>query len=645
MKPPKLNKATPAGLLIAVGIVFGDLGTSPLYTFDAIVRGKPINELLVIGGASCVIWTLTMLTTVKYVVFAMRADNNGEGGIFSLYALIRRYAGTAVIFAMIGGAAMLANGLLTPPITVTSAVEGLQLPHGVTVKIVLGIIIALFAVQQFGTNFIGKYFGPIMFVWFSTMAIIGVSHISDNWEVLKAFNPYYAIKLLATYPKGFLILAAVFLCTTGAEALYADLGHCGRDNIRYSWIFVKICLILSYLGQAAWTLQFKGEVIPSGTRIFFAIMPEWFVPFGIAIATMAAIIASQAMISGSFTLISEAIKLNLWPKMKIHYPTEAKGQLYIPGINLFLAIGCVVVVLFFKGESKNMEAAYGLAITVTMIMTTLMLIYYLMLSHINKWWVALFLVVYLTIEFAFLFANIHYFMDGGYVTLIIGAALFLVNYVWYKARKIQKRYLEFVKLKDYLPQLQEVSVDTSIPKYSTHLVYLTAAHKKEEIEQTIMYSIFNKKPKRADIYWLLHVEVLDEPYRCDYLVDTIIPNEVIRITFRLGFRIDQKINLMFRRAVEEMVERKEVNIISRYESLSKNNVAGDFRFVVMSKFLSQNNDLPFLEKLVMKGYFYLKKISLSEERGFGLDSSFVTIEKFPLIIKPVKDLRLRRVYE
>ncbi|HLR38137.1 MAG TPA: KUP/HAK/KT family potassium transporter [Chitinophagaceae bacterium] len=645
MKPPKLNKATPAGLLIAVGIVFGDLGTSPLYTFDAIVRGKPINELLVIGGASCVIWTLTMLTTVKYVVFAMRADNNGEGGIFSLYALIRRYAGTAVIFAMIGGAAMLANGLLTPPITVTSAVEGLQLPHDVTVKIVLGIIIALFAVQQFGTNFIGKYFGPIMFVWFSTMAIIGVSHLSDNWEVLKAFNPYYAIKLLVTYPKGFLILAAVFLCTTGAEALYADLGHCGRDNIRYSWIFVKICLILSYLGQAAWALQFKGEVIPSSTRVFFAIMPEWFVPFGIAIATMAAIIASQAMISGSFTLISEAIKLNLWPKMKIHYPTEAKGQLYIPGINLFLAVGCVLVVLFFKGESKNMEAAYGLAITVTMIMTTLMLIYYLMLSHINKWWVALFLMVYLTIESAFLFANIHYFMDGGYVTLIIGAALFLVNYVWYKARKIQKRYLEFVKLKDYLPQLQEVSVDTSIPKYSTHLVYLTAAHKKEEIEQTIMYSIFNKKPKRADIYWLLHVEVLDEPYRCDYLVDTIIPNEVIRITFRLGFRIDQKINLMFRRAVEEMVERKEVNIISRYESLSKNNVAGDFRFVVMSKFLSQNNDLPFLEKLVMKGYFYLKKISLSEERGFGLDSSFVTIEKFPLIIKPVKDLRLRRVYE
>lgn len=645
VKQPNLKKVTGAGLLIALGIVFGDLGTSPLYAFDAIVRGKPINELLVIGGASCIIWTLTMQTTFKYVLIAMRADNNGEGGIFSLYALIRRYAKSAVIFAMIGGAAMLANGLLTPPITVTSAIEGLRLPHDVTVKIVLGIIIVLFAVQQFGANFIGKYFGPIMAVWFSMMAIMGLLHISDDWAVLKAFNPYYAIELLATYPKGFLILAAVFLCTTGAEALYADLGHCGRDNIRISWIFVKICLLLNYLGQSAWALQFSGQVIPPDTRIFFAIMPHWFVPFGIAIATMAAIIASQAMISGSYTLISEAIKLNLWPKMKIHYPTEAKGQLYIPGINLFLAVGCVAVVLFFGGESKNMEAAYGLAITVTMIMTTFLLIYYLILSRVKKGWVALFLIVYLTIEFAFLFANIHYFPEGGYVSVVIGGILFLVNYIWFKARKIQNRYVEFVKIKDYLPQLQEISADTSISKYSTHLIYLTSANDPAEIEHKIIYSIFNKKPKRADIYWLLHVDVLDEPYRCDYIVHTIIPNEVIRIEFRLGFRVEQRINLMFRRVVEDMVKRKEVNIISRYDSLSKNNIAGDFRFIVMSKFLSHDNDLPLAERLIMRGYFFLKKISLSEERGFGLDSSFVTIEKFPLIIQPVRDLKIRRVYQ
>lgn len=645
MSSPNLKKATFAGMLLALGIVYGDLGTSPLYTFDAIARGRPITDLLIIGGASCIIWTLTMQTTVKYVLIAMRADNKGEGGIFSLYALIRRYAKQAVIFAMIGGAAMLANGLLTPPISVTSAIEGLSLPHDMTVKIVLVIIIVLFAVQQFGANFIGKYFGPIMLVWFTMMAIMGLLHISDDWSVFRAFNPYYAIKLLATYPKGFLILAAVFLCTTGAEALYADLGHCGRDNIRMSWIFVKICLILNYLGQAAWALQYRGQVIPEDTRIFFAIMPAWFVPIGIAIATMAAVIASQAMISGSYTLVSEAIKLNLWPKMKINYPSEAKGQLYIPGINLFLAVGCVGVVLFFGGESKNMEAAYGLAITITMIMTSFMLIYYLMLTRVKKGWIALYLVVYLTIEFSFLFANIHYFPQGGYVTVILGFAIFLVNYIWFKARKIQNRYVEFVKLEDHLPQLQELSTDNSIPKYSTHLIYLTSANNPEEIEHKIIYSIFNKKPKRADIYWFLHVDVLDEPYRSDYVVETIIPNEVIRIEFRLGFRVEQRINLMFRRVVEDMVKNKEVNILSRYESLSKNNIAGDFRFIVMSKFLSHDNDLPLLERLIMRGYFLLKKVSLSEERGFGLDSSFVTIEKFPLIISPVTNLRLRRVYD
>ena len=640
-----LKKVSAAGLLVALGIVYGDIGTSPLYAFDAITRGKPITDLLALGGSSCIIWTLTLQTTVKYVLIAMQADNKGEGGVFSLYALIRRYAKRVVIFAMIGGAAMLANGLLTPPISVTSAIEGLNLPHDVTVKIVLVIIILLFAIQQYGANFIGKYFGPIMLVWFTMMAVMGLLHIGDDWSVFRAFNPYYAVKLLATYPKGFLILAAVFLCTTGAEALYADLGHCGRDNIRISWIFVKICLILNYLGQAAWTLQYRGQVIPENTRIFFAVMPTWFVPIGIFIATMAAIIASQAMISGSYTLISEAIKLNLWPKMKINYPTEEKGQLYIPGINLFLAVGCVAVVLFFGGESKNMEFAYGLAITITMIMTSLMLIYYLMLTRVKKGWIALYLVVYLTIEFSFFFANIHYFFQGGYVTIILGTGIFLVNYIWFNARKIQNRYVEFVKIADHLPQLQELSNDASIPKYSTHLVYLTSADNPKEIEHKIIYSIFNKKPKRADIYWLVHVDVVDEPYRCDYIVDTLIPNEVIRIEFRLGFRVEQRINLMFRKVVEDMVKKKEVNIMSRYESLSKNNVVGDFRFIVMAKFLSHDNDLPLVERMIMRGYFFLKKISLSEARGFGLDSSFVTVEKFPLIIAPVTNLNLRRVYQ
>lgn len=639
-----LQKVTSAGLLVALGIVFGDIGTSPLYTFSAIVRDKVLDDLLIIGGVSCIIWTLTLQTTIKYVVITLRADNNGEGGIFSLFALVRRHARWTVLFAMIGGAALLADGLITPPITVTSAIEGLQLPHDMTVKIVLVILTALFFIQQFGTHFIGRYFGPVMLFWFTMLAAMGLLHIVDDWSIFRAFNPYYAIKLLAVYPQGFLILGAVFLCTTGAEALYSDLGHCGRANIRVSWIFVKTCLILNYLGQGAWLLTHSGTVLDAQINPFFAIMPHWFIPVGIAVATMAAIIASQALLSGSFTLVSEAMRLNLWPKMKINYPTEQKGQLFMPGINLMLWLGCSAIVLFFQ-ESKNMEGAYGLSITITMIMTSCLLIYYMMIRRVRGGWITLYLVIYLTIEFSFLFANLDKFPHGGYVTILVGGVLFGIMYVWYKARKIKNRYVEFVRMEGYLGQLQELSNDSSIPKYSTHLVYLTSANNPKEIEHKIIYSIFNKKPKRADLYWFIHVDVLDEPYRSDYTVDTIIPNEVIRVEFRLGFRVEQRINLMFRKVVEDMVRNKEVNITSRYESLSKNNVTGDFRFIVMEKFLSHDNDLPLYERLIMKAYFVLKKISLSEERGFGLDSSFVTIEKFPLVIAPVTDLNLRRVYD
>ncbi|WP_344975334.1 KUP/HAK/KT family potassium transporter [Compostibacter hankyongensis] len=644
MSRQNLNKATLAGLIVALGIVYGDIGTSPLYTYSAIVRGKPIEDLLVIGGASCIIWTLTLQTTLKYVILTLQADNKGEGGIFSLYALVRRHAKWAVLFGMIGGASLLADGLITPPITVTSAIEGLNLGPHYTVRLVLVIMAGIFMMQQFGTKSIGRLFGPIMMLWFVMMAFFGLSHLADNWSILRAFSPHYAIELLATYPKGFLILGAVFLCTTGAEALYSDLGHCGKNNIRVSWIFVKCCLILSYLGQGAWLLQHRGKVLPDQLNPFFALMPSWFVPAGITIATMAAIIASQALISGSFTLVSEAMRLNLWPKLKINYPTEEKGQLFIPSINLMLFVGCCAIVLFFQ-ESKNMEAAYGLSITITMLMTSCLLAYYLYIRRVKPGWLVLYLVVYLSIEFSFLFANLDKFPHGGYVTILLGGLLFLTMWVWYKSRKIRNRYVEFVRIDDYLPLLQELSNDTSIPKYSTHLVYMTSANDPKEIEHKVIYSIFNKKPKRADIYWLIHVDVLDEPYRCDYVVNTIIPNEVIRVEFRLGFRVEQRINLMFRKVVEDMVNNKEVNITSRYESLSKNNVVGDFRFIVMEKFLSHDNDLPLQERFIMKAYFLLKKIGLSEERGFGLDSSYVTVEKFPLIVAPVSNLHLRRVEE
>ncbi|HEU5364063.1 MAG TPA: KUP/HAK/KT family potassium transporter [Hanamia sp.] len=651
------NKATPVGLIIALGIVYGDLGTSPLYVFNAIIRDKVITPELILGGLSCIIWTLTLQTTVKYITLTLQADNNGEGGIFSLYALIRRQKKWLVFPAMIGGASIMADGMITPPITVTSAVEGLkQIPFfsdisGTTIiYIVIIILCALFFSQQFGTAKIGKFFGPIMFFWFLMLLVLGGMHLFDNLNIFKALNPYYAIKLLTLYPNGFFILGAVFLCTTGAEALYSDLGHCGRGNIRVSWIYVKIALIINYLGQGAWLLSnYKGriftkEIMDNGFNPFYGIMPDAFKIIGIAIATIAAIIASQALISGSFTLISESIRLNLWPRMKINYPTEERGQLYIPGINTLLLVGCLGVVIYFQ-TSSNMEGAYGLAITLCMLATSILFANYLISRRTPKIFVYLYLIVYLTIELSFLVANlVEKFPHGGFVTLIIGGGLFTVMYVWFRARKIKNRYVEFVRLDQYLPTIQELSNDLTIPKYATHLVYLTSANNPKEIEHKIVYSILNRKPKRADIYWFVHVDTQDDPYTADYTVDTIIPNEVIRVELRLGFRMEPRINLMFRKVVQDMVANKEVNITSRYESLQKNNVVGDFQFIVMEKFLSQDNELPIFEKLIMKLYFWIKKISLSEERGFGLEQSNVIIEKFPLIVAPVRKLKLKRIF-
>ena len=649
----QIIRVTPASLVIALGIIYGDIGTSPLYVLNAIINGRVVSDLLILGSLSCIIWTLTLQTTIKYVWLTLKADNKGEGGIFSLYALVRRQKRWLVLPAMIGGAALLADGMITPPISVTSAIEGLRqlptldyIPQETIVYIVLGIMVVLFFLQQFGTQSIGKLFGPIMFIWFSMIAMLGSSHLVDDLQIFKALSPVYAIELLTIYPKGFWLLGAVFLCTTGAEALYSDLGHVGRSNIRVSWIYVKTCLVLNYLGQGAWLLHtHMGQIFDtSNSNVFYSIMPAWFLIPGILIATAAAIIASQALISGSFTLISEASRLNLWPKFRISYPTEQKGQLYIPAINFMLFIGCCGITLYFR-SSSHMEAAYGLAITLCMLATSILFANYLISRRARSGFIYLYLTVYLIIEFSFLFANLEKFPHGGFVTLIVGGALSMIMYVWFRSRKIKNRYVEFVRMENYLPQIQELSNDRTVPKFTTHLMYMTSANNQKEIEHKIIYSILNKKPKRADIYWFVHIDTLDDPYTAEYSVEHIIPNDIIRVEFRLGFRIEPKINLMFRKVVEDLVKNKEVNITSRYESLERNNVVGDFQIIVMEKYLSQDNELPFVERIIMKLYFWLKELSLSEERGFGLDPSNVTIEKFPLIVSPLPDLNLKRVGE
>ncbi len=641
-----VSKITLAGLLLTLGIIYGDIGTSPLYVMKAIVGDKPINSSVIIGGMSLVFWTITLQTTIKYVIFTLRADNKGEGGIFSLYALIKKAKRKWLIFpAIIGGCCILGEGIITPPISVASAIEGLQLiprfSNIPTIPIVIAIITGLFFIQQFGTKFIGKFFGPVMLTWFLTLGVMGILGLSHNFTVLKSLNPYYGINLLINHPGAFWLLGAVFLCTTGAEALYSDMGHCGRKNIRISWIFVKSMLVLNYMGQTAWLVSMDGKAL-NGANPFYSIMPEWFLPFGIGIATIATVVASQALISGSFTLINEAMRLNFWPKVKIKYPTDLKGQMYIPSINWLLYIGCVGIVLFFK-ESKNMEAAYGLTIILGMIMSSRLLAFFMRLKKYPHWFLNIFAVTYIVIEGAFLIANLEKFPKGGYITLIIALILAAVMASWYLAKLIRQRYVDLVPLDNYKQMLVDLSGDNSIQKYATHLVYMTSANNPSMIESKVIYSILQKRPKKADIYWFVHVDVMDEPYRMEYKVTHIANEDIIRVDFRIGFRIAPRINLMFRKVVADLVKNKEVDITSRYESLNKNNVIGDFKFVVLEKFLSYENDLPFFEKLILNTYFLLKRFSLSEAKAFGLDSSSVKIEKFPMVINPPKEIFLKRI--
>ncbi len=646
-KNTNLQRLSASGLLVSLGIVYGDIGTSPLYTLRAIFNtvhggGQDITPMIVLGALSCIIWTLTLQTTIKYVVITLRADNKGEGGILSLYSLVRKKARWLVIPAILGGCALLADGIITPSITVTTAIEGLQLkfPQVQVIPIVIAIITFLFIIQQFGTSLVGKLFGPVMLLWFATLGILGLHYVVQDLSILKALNPYYAVHLIATNPMALVILGGVFLCTTGAEALYSDLGHCGRENIRVSWIFVKAMLILNYLGQGVWLLHHANY--DQMLNPFYEIVPAPYLLWMIGLATLAAIIASQAMITGSFTLISEAVRLNLWPKVLISYPSNFKGQIYVPSINWLLCGGCICVVLLFK-ESVNMEGAYGLAINLTFLATTILVAYFMKAKRVPMYLIVLFLVLYGLLELSFLVGNMTKFLHGGFVTVLIGAALFTVMWCWYNARKIKNRFVKYVGIDDYFQLLSELSEDQSIAKYSSQLVYLTSANFKTEIESKIIYSILQKEPKRADVYWLVHVDVVDEPFRRDYRVEFLIPGKLIRIDFKLGFRVEQKINILFRKVVEELVANGEVDITSQYTSLKKHKIAGDFRFILLEKHLSRFSTLNLYERSIMMYYFILKRLSLSEERSFGLDSSYVDVEKVPLIFVSTDDIELNRL--
>ena len=644
------SKVTAATLLVALGIIYGDIGTSPLYALKAVIGTRKIDEILVYGGLSAIFWTLILQTSIKYIWLTLKADNNGEGGIFSLYALVKRYGKKLVIPAVLGATTLLADGIITPPISVASAVEGLGMVNGlqgiivagnnVVVGLVVVILSLLFFFQRFGTQAIGKFFGPIMMVWFSMLLIAGFSQILLHPDILKALNPVYAYEMLTQYPKGFWLLGSVFLCTTGAEALYSDLGHCGIKNIRISWIFVKISLVTAYLGQAAW-LMHQNEDFLNGRNPFFEIMPDWFLLPSIIIATLATVIASQALISGSYTLINEAINLNFWPRVAVRQPSELKGQIYIPSVNNVLWFGCVLMILYFR-SSEHMEAAYGFSITITMMMTTLLLGYFLRFRmKWNKYAVFLIVGLFAIVETSFFIANVAKIKER-WMFLFFELGIFMIMYIWFNARKIHNRFTKFTELGKYSHQLAELSEDDSIPKFATHLIYLSKADRRHQVEEKIIKSIFSKNPKRADVYWFLHLNRTNEPYTLSYNISELIDDKVIKVNINVGFRIQPKTELYFKKIVQELVTNKELNLHIRPDGSSKYNDEPDFKFVVIEKYLSVENEFKINDSLLLNSYKYLKHFGISDEKAFGLDKSDVVVEHVPLLYQPISNIDLTR---
>ena len=642
-----------AMILVTLGVVYGDIGTSPMYTLKAIMSGNggltTMSQDVVIGALSLVIWTMTLITTVKYVLVAMKADNHNEGGIFALYSLVKRCAKWLIIPAMVGGAALLADGILTPAVTVTTAIEGLRtIPffhsiigdnQNVVVFITIAILCVLFAMQRAGTSMIGKAFGPIMTIWFLYLGIVGLVNVGADLNVFRALNPLRGITFLFDgnlNKAGLMVLGNVFLCTTGAEALYSDMGHVGKANIYASWPFVKACLILNYLGQGAWILANNTNAELAGLHElnpFFQMLPENLRVFAVVLSTFAAIIASQALITGSYSIISEAIRLNLMPHMRIAYPSETKGQIYIPLVNNIMWVSCIGVVLYFR-SSSHMEAAYGLAITVTMLMTTMLLFTYLMRVRKRKVAAWPFLLFFMAIELAFFFSSLTKFLHGGYVTVVIAALIFVVMYIWRRGTAIERTQSVYLPTKQYIDQLAELRQDDEIPYLADNLVFLTNDSSPDRLDRDILYSILDKRPKRARAYFFLNIQVTDEPYTHEFSVNTFGTDFIFKVQIRLGFRVNQRVNEYLYQIVEKLVQD---NMIApqhhKYSIYKKKSSVGDFRFCLVRKVPSSSADISTFDRNIINAKYIIRRVCGSPAHWYGLQNSSVIFEYVPLFAR------------
>lgn len=639
-----------AGLLIAIGIVYGDIGTSPLYVMKSIVEGNGgignVNREFIIGSIYLVLWTVTLLTTLQTVIIALKATNHGEGGIFALYTLVRKRAKWLVLPALIGGAAILADGTLTPAVTVTTAIEGLkglQLGGGVPVSsqsmviaITVLILLVLFSIQKMGTSIIGKAFGPIMFVWFTFLGVIGLINMSGDWSILQAINPVYAIKLLfSPYNKaGIFILGSIFLATTGAEALYSDVGHVGKKNIIGSWPFVFVCLSLNYFGQGVWILNNPTYRPADGGVLnpFYEMIPSDFRLAAIILATIAAVIASQALITGSFTLVAEASGLKFLPRMKIDYPSTEKGQIYIPSINKGICVATIAIVLYFQ-TSAHMEAAYGLSITISMLMTTILLYEWLAMKKVNPVWNWIFLIFFGVLDIMFMISSLTKFTHGGYVSLFIAGAIGFIMYVWYYGNKIRdKREARnaYVRLDEYTDMLTNLSHDENYPTYATNLVYMANVKYNKFIKREILYSILDKRPKRAKAYWFVTVNVTNEPFTAEYAVNTYGTKNVINIQLYLGFKKQTSVNVYIRQIVHDLIADGTIEPQPQEYTTTPGRDVGDFSFVIVNDVISPQTQLIGYEKWLVEARVRLQNLSSNPASWFGLEYADTVIERVPL---------------